>query len=383
MEANTKVVHLGVGKDITGAISVPVYQTATFCHPGFGQSTGFDYSRSANPTRQVLEDGIADLDGGIRGFAYSSGMAAITNLLLLFKAGDRLIVTEDLYGGTFRLLDKVFAQYGLTAEYVDTSDLNAVEQAFNKENVQGVLVETPTNPLLKIADIKGISSLAKEHGALTIVDNTFMTPYLQQPLKLGADITVYSATKYIAGHNDVVAGLVTVGNEDLAEKVYFLQNSTGAVLGPMDSWLVIRGMKTLGIRLERQQKNTHVIAEWLKNHKAVTKVFYPGLEFHPGHGIQKSQADGFGAMLSFELINHTLAEQVLNRVKIISFAESLGGVETLVTYPAFQTHADIPEAQRQKLGINDRLLRLSVGIEDDGDLISDLEQALEGLEGLI
>ncbi|MCL4441126.1 MAG: PLP-dependent aspartate aminotransferase family protein [Firmicutes bacterium] len=379
MNISTRAVQVGVGRDGTGALSVPIYQTATFRHPSFGESTGYDYTRSGNPTRQVLEEGIAGLDGGVRGFAYSSGMAAIANLLLLFKSEDHLIVTEDLYGGTFRLLEKVFRQYGLTATYIDTSDLDCVKQAF-QENTRAILLETPTNPLLKVADIRDISRLARENGALTIVDNTFMTPYLQRPLELGADIVVYSATKFLSGHNDVVAGLAVVKDEGLAEQVYFLQNSVGAVLGPLDSWLVIRGIKTLGIRLDRQMENARSIAKWLEGNKAVRKVFYPGLATHPGYCLIREQAGGFGAMVSFELINRGIAEQVINRVRLISFAESLGGVETLITFPAFQTHTDIDETERERLGINDRLLRLSVGIEDINDLLSDLAQALEGWE---
>lgn len=376
MKTSTKAVQMGVGIDPTGAVSVPVYQTATFRHPAFGESTGYDYSRSGNPTRQVLEEGIAKLDGGIRGFAYASGMAALANLFLLFKAGDHLVVTEDLYGGTFRLLDKVFAGYGLTVTYVDTSELEQVSKAVG-DNTRAILVETPTNPLLKVADISGISRLAKDSGLLLIVDNTFMTPYLQRPLQLGADIVIYSATKYLAGHNDVVAGLVVVKDPELAEKVYFLQNSVGAVLGPQDSWLAIRGMKTLGIRLDRQEENTRHIAGWLSAHPAVKKVYYPGLPDHPGHSLQKEQAEGFGAMISFELAGRAAAEQVINRVGLISFAESLGGVESLITFPSFQTHADMDLGERERMGINDRLLRLSVGIEDVSDLLADLAQAFE------
>jgi cystathionine gamma-synthase/cystathionine beta-lyase len=370
-----------VGADQTGSITVPVYQTATFRHPAFGHSTGYDYSRSGNPTRQALEEGIAALDSGTRGFAYASGLAALTNLLLLFRSGDHLVVTEDLYGGTFRLLDKVFAQFGLQAVFVDTSDLDQITGAIRK-NTRAVLLETPTNPLLKVADIPAISRLAAANDLLTIVDNTFMTPYVQRPLELGADIVVYSATKYISGHNDVVAGLVAVKDEALAEKVYFLQNSVGAVLGPQDSWLTIRGLKTLGVRLDRQMDNAGVIAGWLKAHAVVRKVYYPGLVDHPGHELLKTQASGFGGMISFEVINKAIAEMIINKVRLISFAESLGGVESLITFPAFQTHGDMESGARERMGINDRLLRLSVGIEDCTDLINDLAQAFEGWEDL-
>lgn len=381
MKISTKAVQIGVGTDQTGSVAVPVYQTATFRHPAFGHSTGYDYSRSGNPTRQTLEEGIAALDSGTRGFAYASGLAAVTNLLLLFKQGDHLVVTEDLYGGTFRLLDKVFAKLGLQADFVDTSDLAQITEAV-KENTKAVFVETPTNPLLKVADIPAISRIAAAKGLLTIVDNTFMTPYIQRPLELGADIVVYSATKYISGHNDVVAGLVTVKDEALAEKVYFLQNSVGAVLGPQDSWLTIRGLKTLGIRLDRQMENTGAIACWLNTHPAVSRVYYPGLVDHPGHELQKKQAAGFGGMVSFEVASQAFAEMIINRVRLISFAESLGGVESLITFPAFQTHGDMDPAAREKMGINNKLLRLSVGIEDCDDLISDLTQAFEGWEDI-
>lgn len=376
MKTSTRAVQIGVGKDATGAMSFPIYQNATFAHPAFGQSTGYDYSRSGNPTRKVLEEGIALLDGGVRGFAYSSGMAAITNLLLLFKQGDHLVVTEDLYGGTFRVIDKVFVKYGLEATYVDTSDPDAVARAI-RENTRAILLEAPTNPLLKVADIRKICHMAREKGVLTIVDNTFMTPYLMQPLALGADIVVYSATKFIAGHNDVLAGLVVVKDEELGKQIYFLQNSVGAVLGPQDCWLVIRGMKTLGVRIDRQLENAQTIAEWLSRQPGVRRVYYPGLQTDPGNRLLREQARGFGAMVSFEVADRCIAEKVLAKVKLISFAESLGGVETLITYPAFQTHTDMDPKERERMGINDRLLRLSVGIEDAGDLLADLEQALK------
>jgi cystathionine beta-lyase/cystathionine gamma-synthase len=377
MHISTQAVQVGLEWDTrTGSVAVPIYQTATFRHPGLGQSTGFDYSRSGNPTRQTLEDGIARLDGGARGFAYSSGMAAIANLLLLFKSGDHLIVTEDLYGGTCRLFDKIFSQYGLSFTYVDTSDTSAVQSAVTPAT-KALFVETLTNPLLKFADLTALSSLCRKHDLLLIADNTFLTPYLLRPLDMGADITVYSATKYLSGHNDTVAGLVVVKDPGLSEKVYFHQNAVGAVLGPQDSWLTIRGMKTLGIRLDRQQDNALNIALWLKTHPLVNKVFYPGLEDHPDHLLIKRDARGFGAMIAFEVSDHALVEQLLLKTQLISFAESLGGVESLITFPELQTHADIPPELRARLGINNVLLRLSVGIEDVHDLIEDLRQALE------
>lgn len=375
MNISTQAAQIGLDWDTrTGAVTVPIYQTATFRHPGLGQSTGYDYTRSGNPTRQALEEGIARLDGGARGFAYASGMAAIASLLLLFKKGDHLIVTEDLYGGTYRLFEKVFSQYDLSFTYVDTSDHEAVKDAIRPET-RALFVESLTNPLLKVADIASLAGLCRERGLLCIVDNTFLTPYLLRPLDLGADITVYSASKYLAGHNDTVAGLVVVKDPQLAEKVYFHQNSAGAVLGPQDSWLTIRGMKTLSVRLDRQQENAGRIAEWLRSHRRVRKVFYPGLPEHPGHDILKKEARGFGAMIAFEVDDPSLVESLLMRTKVISFAESLGGVESLITFPEGQTHADIEPEIRARLGINNVLLRLSVGIEDADDLIDDLAQA--------
>jgi len=377
MKITTQAVQIGLQWDTrTGAVTVPIYQTATFKHPGLGQSTGYDYTRTGNPTRQALEEGIARLDNGARGFAYSSGMAAIANLLLLFRKGDHLIVTEDLYGGTYRLFEKIFRQYDLDFTYVDTSDISRVEQAIRPET-RALFVESLTNPLLKAADVRGLADLCRTKGILCIVDNTFLTPYLQRPLDLGADITIYSATKYLAGHNDTVSGLVVVKDPELAEKVFFLQNSVGAVLGPQDSWLVIRGMKTLGVRLDRQQENALKIARWLQSHPKVRKVYYPGLPEHPGHGLLQEQARGFGAMVAFEVVEHSLVEQLLLKTELISFAESLGGVETLITFPEVQTHADILPEIRARLGINNLLLRLSVGIEDGDDLIEDLAQAFE------
>jgi len=377
MNISTQAVQIGLDWDTrTGAVTVPIYQTATFRHPGLGQSTGYDYSRSGNPTRQALEDGIARLDGGCRGFAYASGMAAIANLLLLFKSGDHLIVTEDLYGGTYRLFEKIFCQYDLSFTYVDTSDSDAVRSAVRPET-RALFVESLTNPLLKVADIASLVALCRERGVLCIVDNTFLTPYLLRPLDLGADISVYSATKYLAGHNDTVAGLVVVKDPQLSETVYFHQNSVGAVLGPQDSWLTIRGMKTLSVRLDRQQENAMKIACWLNSHARVRKVCYPGLPEHPGHELMKRQSRGFGAMIAFEVDDPTLVERLLMKTNVISFAESLGGVESLITFPEGQTHADIEPGIRARLGINNVLLRLSVGIEDVDDLIADLAQAFQ------
>jgi len=376
MEISTQAVRIGLEWDTrTGAVTVPVYQTATFRHPGLGRSTGYDYSRSGNPTRQALEEGMALLDGGARGFAYSSGMAAITSLMLLFKPGDHVIVTEDLYGGTYRLFEQVFRRFGLQFSYTDTSDPVRVRDAF-RDSTRALFVESLTNPLLKTADIPALAAFCRERGALCIVDNTFLTPYLLRPLDLGADITLYSGSKYLAGHNDTICGLVVVKDPEVATRVYFHQNAAGAVLGPQDSWLVIRGLKTLGVRLDRQQDNARAIADFLGSHRLVTKVLYPGLKSHPGHALMQRQARGCGAMISFEVGSPELVERFLGRLKLISFAESLGGVESLATYPWLQTHADIEPELRARLGISETLLRLSVGIEAARDLIADLDQAL-------
>ncbi|KUO65895.1 MAG: cystathionine gamma-synthase [Gracilibacter sp. BRH_c7a] len=372
----TELAQLGNKLDPTGAVSFPIYHSATYAHPELGKSTGYDYSRTANPTRSVLESAIANLERGCKGLAFASGLAGITTVLSLFKQGDHLIVTEDLYGGTFRLFEQIYKEFGISATYVDTSDNDLITQAI-LPTTKAIFCETPTNPVMRIADIKGISKIARFHGLLTIVDNTFLTPFLQRPLELGADIVVHSATKYLGGHNDVVAGLVVTNSEILAERLSFLQNALGTILGPQDCWLLLRGLKTLGLRMERQQQNSIVIAAWLSNHPLVDQVFYPGLPHHPGYEVQHAQAAGPGAIISFSLKNKDDITKVLKKVKLISFAESLGGVESLITYPFIQTHADIPQETREKIGINERVLRLSVGIESIQDLLEDLNQALE------
>ena len=377
MLLESQIVHAGTCTDsATGAISTPIYQTATFRHPGLGQSTGYDYSRTKNPTRQAVEQAIASLERGVAGFAFSSGMAAISTVLMLFRPGDHLIVTEDCYGGTFRALDKIFSQMGLQATFVDTSRTDLIDSAV-QPNTRAILVETPTNPLMKIVDLRQLTGLARMNRLLTIVDNTFLTPYLQRPLELGADIVIHSGSKYLAGHNDVVCGLAVARESELAERIGFLQNALGTILGPQDSWLLLRGLKTLALRMERHNSNAQRVAEWLCQHPKVSHVNYPGLSEHPGHRIQAGQAEGHGGMLSFQVTDARLVPQVLQKVQMLRFAESLGGVESLITFPAVQTHADIPAAVREKLGITDRLLRLSVGIEHPDDIIEDLEQALE------
>lgn len=361
----------------TGAVSMPVYHSSTFRHPGLGQSTGYDYSRTANPTRSVLEQTLALAEGGehTQAFAFSSGLAAIDTVIRLLQPGQRILVTEDLYGGTFRLFEKIFAPGGITATFIDTSNADAVRAAFT-DDIAAVFLEVPSNPLLNIADIRLVADLAKSRGALTIVDNTFLTFCRQQPLQLGADIVVYSATKYLGGHDDVLGGVVAAASPELAGKIGFLQNAVGAVLGPQDSWLLLRGLKTLPLRLARQEENALALARWLAQHPRVTRVYYPGLSDHPGHGLYKRQASGFGAMVSFEIDDPARVEAVLAGVQVFMFAESLGGVASLITFPAVQTHADIDHAERERLGINDRLLRLSVGIEDFEDLRGDLEEVL-------
>lgn len=377
IQLTTRLAQAGTRYDkVTGSISVPIYQTASFVHPGLGQSTGFDYSRSSNPTRLVLEETLAMADGGHRGFAFASGLAAIDAVLRLFAPGDKLVVTEDLYGGTFRLFEKIYRPLGIEAIYVDTSDTASVEVALAIPRVRGVLIESPTNPILRIADIRALATLARVRGILTIVDNTFLTPVLQRPIEQGADLVVYSATKYLAGHNDVVAGAVVTATSELSERIGFLQNASGGILGPQDSWLTLRGLKTLTLRVARQQENALAIATWLTSHPRVRRVYYPGLANHPGRDILLREKSGSGGMISFEVDDPACVPAILAGVKIFLFAESLGGVESLITYPSVQTHADIDEATRCRLGINDRLLRLSVGIEDVVDLLGDLETVL-------
>lgn len=376
MKLTSKVVHIGLCTDEkTGAISTPIHQTATFRHLALGQSTGFDYTRTINPTRKVAEDGIALLEEGVAGFAFASGMAAITAVLMLYSSGDHMVVVADCYGGTYRVLDKVFSRFGLTATFVDCSDSGEVAAAI-KPATKAIIIETPTNPLMKIADIRAIVALAEQRGIHTIVDNTFLSPYYQRPLTLGADIVIHSATKYLAGHNDLLCGFVVAREPALAERIAFIQNSTGGVLSPADSWLLVRGIKTLALRMDKHNANALAVATWLKGHPRVRRVYYPGLPDHPGKGVHDTQASGYGGMLSFAVDDAALVPQVLRKVRMIKFAESLGGVESLITFPAVQTHADIPAALREELGIDDKLLRLSVGIEDVADIIDDLEWAL-------
>ena len=376
MRAKTKLIHAGiVGDEATGAVSTPIYQVSTYKQEAVGKFKGYEYSRTGNPTRHALEVLISDLEGGVAGFAFSSGMAATSSIMMLFSKGDHVLLTDDVYGGTFRVISKVLNRFGIDSTFVDTGDLSNVEAAI-KENTKAIFLETPTNPLLKVTDIEAIAKYAKEKGLLTIVDNTFMTPYFQQPIALGADIVVHSATKYLGGHSDVVAGLAVVNSKQLASELHFVQNSVGAVLGPQDSWLLMRGIKTLGLRMEEHNASAQRIAEFLNDHDAVGKVYYPGLSSHPGHDLMQKQATGFGGMISFDVGSAEKADELLAKLKYFTLAESLGAVESLISVPARMTHASIPSERRAELGITDGLVRISVGIEDVEDLIEDLEQAL-------
>ncbi|WP_164669626.1 bifunctional cystathionine gamma-lyase/homocysteine desulfhydrase [Virgibacillus doumboii] len=377
MRAKTKMIHGGItGDEKTGAVSVPIYQVSTYKQDSVGNHRGYEYSRTGNPTRHALETVIADLENGKAGFAFGSGMAAITTTMMLFDSGDHIVMTDDVYGGTYRLMTSVLNRFKLHHTYVDTSFPEKVEAAIQK-NTKALYIETPTNPLLKITDIAKMSEIAKKHDLLLIVDNTFATPYWQQPLDLGADIVLHSATKYIGGHSDVVAGLIAVNSSDLAERIHFIQNSAGGVLGPQDSWLLMRGIKTLALRMEAIERNTKKLVEFLQEHEKVSSIYYPGLASHKGHDTAKQQATGFGGMVSFDAGSGEEAEKVLSRVKYYTLAESLGAVESLISVPAKMTHASIPAERRAELGITDGLIRLSVGIEDADDLIEDLEQALK------
>jgi cystathionine gamma-synthase len=376
MQIETICSQAGNRKDpSTGAISIPIHHSTTYGHPGFGQSTGFDYTRSLNPTRLALEETLATIHNGIRGFAFASGMAAIDALTRLFHPGDHVLLSDDLYGGTYRLFEQLLRPIGVDATYVDTSNLSAVESNV-RPNTVALFIETPSNPTLKVTDIRTCAHLTQAKNLLLIVDNTFMTPYYQRPLVLGADIVVESATKYLCGHNDVLAGTLVVRDSALADRLYFIQNSVGAVLGPQDAWLLLRGIKTLHLRMERHEENARKLASWLVQHPLVSRVYYPGLQDHPGRSIHEQQSKGYGGMISFEVHSADWIAPFLEHLRVITFAESLGGVESLITYPARQTHCDIPEDMRNRCGVTDRLLRLSVGIESADDLIADIHAAL-------
>lgn len=374
---DTLLIHGGLTTDSkTGAVNIPIYQTSTYAQPALGQNLGYEYSRTKNPTRDGVESLIAELEGGKFGFGFASGMAAIGTILSLFKSGDKILISNNVYGGTFRILDKVFCNFNISYEIIDMRDDKILESAITSE-VKAILLETPANPLMSVTSLEKIAKLAKSKNILSIVDNTFMTPYLQRPLEFGIDIVVHSATKYLGGHSDVIAGLVVVNNEELAQKIGFLQNSIGGILSPFDSFLLIRGIKTLGIRMQRHCENALEIAQFLSTHSAIKKVYYPGLSSDEGYVIQSEQARAGGGMISFELKENYDYKKFLESTEIIVLAESLGGVESLLCHPASMTHASIPKQVREKIGISENLIRLSVGIEYVGDLIDDIKRAIE------
>lgn len=371
------LIHGGIdGDKTTGAVNVPIYQTSTYKQSELGVNTGWEYSRTGNPTRAALEALIADLEGGKYGLAFASGLAAIHTVLSLFRSGDRLLVSDNIYGGTFRILDNVFKPLGIEYQIVDTSDNAAVEAAID-DTVKAIYIETPANPLLTVTDIAAVSAIAKKHGKLLIVDNTFLTPYLQRPIEFGADIVIHSGTKYLGGHSDTISGLVVVNDKAIADRLYYLQNAIGGVLSPFDSFLIIRGIKTLGVRMDRHVDNAVKIANWLVDSGYALKVYYPGLKTDPGYEVQKKQAKAPGAMISFVLKDKYDYKAFFRNLELITLAESLGGVESLVCHPASMTHASIPADIRAQVGIVDELIRLSVGIESADDLIADLKQAIE------
>jgi cysteine-S-conjugate beta-lyase len=378
MKLGTKIIHSGHEIDpYTKGLSTPIYQVSTFAQESAECNGKYDYSRSGNPTREALEETIAGLENGTRGFAFASGMAAISSALLLFSPGDHLVVCEDVYGGTFRVLTSLFNRLGIEATFVDTTDLGKIEAAF-RDNTRGLFLETPSNPLLKITDLAAAAAAAREKGIVTLVDNTFMTPYLQRPLDLGCDIVLHSGTKFLNGHSDVICGFAVVKDEALGKRIRFIQNAFGAILGPQDSWLVLRGLKTLKVRMEESQKSAIKVAEWLTGQKNVTEVLYPGLTGHPGHEIHSRQSSGPGAVVSFKLVSVELTHRLLKEVQLAAFAVSLGGVESIISYPARMSHAAMPPHEREARGVTDTLVRLSVGLEEPEDLIADLDRVING-----
>src|ERR687890_321562 len=374
----TKAIHAGNEPDpTTGAVTVPIYQTSTYAQEAFGKPTGgYEYARTQNPTRSAVEQNIAALEGAKYGYAFASGMAAIDATLRLIKSGEHVVVSDNTYGGTFRLFHRILTNYGITFDYVDSSDSLNVEAAI-KPNTKMVFLETPTNPIMTVTDLKEVSEIAHRAGARVVCDNTFMSPYLQRPLEFGCDIVVHSTTKYLNGHSDGVGGMVVLNDEEDANWIAFVQNSAGAILSPFDSWLVLRGTKTLALRMEQHDKTGRAVAAFLEEHPKVTKVYYPGSASHPQHALARRQQHGFGGMVAFDVGSLAAARTVLESVKLCTLAESLGGVETLISHPATMTHASVDEAKRQRLGITDGLVRISVGIEDTDDIIADLDQALD------
>lgn len=379
MKFNTKTIHGGQSHDPAyGAVMPPIYQTSTYAQSTPGGHKGYEYSRTHNPTRSALENALASIENGQYGLAFASGLAAIDAVIKLLKPGDEVISTNDLYGGSYRLFTKIFQDFGIKFHFVGMESVDAIKNCIN-ENTKLIWVETPTNPMMNIIDIKAVSEIAKNNNILLAVDNTFATPYLQQPLDLGADIVMHSATKYLGGHSDVVMGALIVNNKELADRLYFIQNASGAICGPQDSFLVLRGIKTLHVRMQRHCENGKEIAEFLASHPKVEKVYWPGLEKHPNHKVAKEQMKDFGGMVSFVTKNNNYNEAIktVEKLKVFTLAESLGGVESLAGHPASMTHASIPKEEREKTGVVDSLIRLSVGIEDIDDLIADLKQALE------
>lgn len=379
MGFGTDCVHAGQEPEPrTGAVMTPVFQTSTYRQNAIGDHTGYEYARTQNPTREALEANVAALEGAAHGIAYSSGLGAISTLAQTLEAGDEIVCTENVYGGTYRVFDQVFRKLGLGFRFVDTSDLAAVEAAFT-ERTKILFVETPTNPVLQITDIAAAADLAHAKGARLIVDNTFMTPYLQKPLALGADAVLHSVTKYLNGHSDVVGGIVLTSDEELHERMRFLQNAAGAVPGPWDCWLVLRGTKTLHLRMRQHDESARTIVEVLDGHAGVERLYYPGLESHPGHEVARRQQSGFGGMVSLDVGSLANAQKFVEQLELFTLAESLGGVESLVCHPASMTHAAVPEADRDRIGVTEGLVRLSVGVEDTDDLIADIERALGAL----
>jgi cystathionine beta-lyase/cystathionine gamma-synthase len=376
MGFSTTAIHAGQKPDAsTGAIMTPVYLTSTYVQEELGKHKGYEYSRVSNPTRTALEQNIAALEAGTHGLAFGSGMAAIDAVMHLVTPGDRVIISQNVYGGTYRIARQVWEEYGLQFDFVDTTDLQIVQRAI-KPNTRMLFVETPTNPTMEITDLAGTSALAKAHNLTSVIDNTFATPYLQQPLTFGFDIVVHSLTKYLNGHSDMLGGFIAVNRADLAERLRFLQKAVGAVLSPFDSWLCLRGTKTLAVRMKQHSENGMAVARWLTQQRKVRKVYYPGLPDHPQHELARKQMRTFGGMVAFDLGNLSAAASLLNNVRLCALAESLGGVETIITHPVTMTHASIPFEQRQRIGITDGLVRISVGLEDVEDIIADLDHAL-------
>lgn len=372
----TDAIHAGQRPEpTTGSVTTPVFQTSTYQQKGIGEHTGYEYARTANPTREALEANVATLEGGKHGIAFASGLAAIGTIAQTLSSGDHVLCTNNLYGGTYRMFENVYRKFGVDFSFVDTTQDGAIEAAW-KDNTRMLFVETPTNPVLGITDLAKAAAIAHDRGARLVVDNTFLSPYLQRPLELGADVVVHSTTKYLNGHSDMVGGIVATSDEEFHERMRYLQNAAGAVPGPWDCWLALRGVKTLPVRMKQHEENAHQVVEMLRGHDAIQKLYYPGLEDHPGHAVAKRQQHGFGAMIAFDVGSQEKANQVVKGVRIFTLAESLGGVESLISHPAVMTHAAIPKEDRDAMGVTEGLVRISVGIEDAEDLIADLERAL-------